>query len=82
MTLRGQLAAANPRSADAQRLFALGYDAYTLARRVNIETLVPGTEWAGLSGVLTLGADGSIHRRLSCTATVAPPTETTGADTP
>jgi uncharacterized protein len=82
VTLRGQLAAANPRSADAQRLFALGYDAYTLARRANIETLVPGTEWAGLSGTLTLGADGSIHRRLSCTATVAPPTETTGADTP
>lgn len=82
VALRGELAAANPRSADAQRLFALGYDAYMLARRADTETLVPGSEWAGLSGTLTLGANGSIHRRLACAITVAPVTEPVSTDTP
>jgi outer membrane PBP1 activator LpoA protein len=70
--LRGKLANINPRSADAQRLFALGYDAYTLARRQIAGSLVPGTEWPGLSGQLVLDADGAVHRHLHCAAVALP----------
>lgn len=78
--LRGQLAAVNPRTPDAQRLFALGYDAYTLAAQVAAGSLTPGSEIAGLSGALTLAADGAVHRRLSCPALVAPVTEIAPAE--
>ena len=71
--LRGELAATNPRTADTQRLFALGYDAYELARRALVSALVPGDELAGLTGKLVLEADGAIHRRLDCIPLYAPP---------
>ena len=70
--LRGELAITNPRTADAQRLFALGYDAYDLARRQLAGGLVPGEEWAGLTGTLVLEADGAVHRRLDCQALSGP----------
>lgn len=70
--LRGELATSNPRSADAQRLFALGYDAYELARRTLASALVPGEEMQGITGTLVLAADGAVHRRLNCVALTAP----------
>lgn len=70
--LRGTLATVNPRSADAQRLFALGYDAYNLARRMQSEGLAPGSAIPGLTGELVIEADAALHRRLSCTTLVAP----------
>jgi uncharacterized protein len=70
--LRGELASVNPRTADAQRLFALGYDAYELARRVMSSALVPNEQIPGLSGALVLEADGAVHRRLDCTSLYAP----------
>lgn len=70
--LRGELATSNPRSADAQRLFALGYDAYELARRNLASALVPGEEMQGITGTLVLEADGAVHRRLNCVALSAP----------
>lgn len=70
--LRGELAAQNPRTADAQRLFALGYDAYDLARRAAVSALVPGELLPGLTGVLALESDGAVHRRLDCVALIAP----------
>jgi outer membrane PBP1 activator LpoA protein len=70
--LRGTLATVNPRSPDAQRLFALGYDAYNLARRMQSEGLAPGSAIPGLTGELVIEADAALHRRLSCTTLVAP----------
>ena len=70
--LRGELATVNPRSADAQRLFALGYDAYELARRAIAGALRTGDEMPGLTGTLVLEADGAVRRRLDCTALYAP----------
>ena len=64
--LRGELATSNPRTADAQRLFALGYDAYELGRRLAAGALPPGESLPGLSGMLVLEADGSVRRRLDC----------------
>jgi outer membrane PBP1 activator LpoA protein len=66
--LRGELAAVNPRAADLQRLFALGYDAYELARRLGAQALVPGEAVEGLSGTLVLEPDGAVRRRLDCVA--------------
>ena len=81
--LRGSLAASNPRSADAQRLFALGFDAYELARRMGAGALTPGATIDGLTGTLSAEADGAIHRRLSCSALVAPTGEgVPDSDTP
>lgn len=70
--LRGELATSNPRSADAQRLFALGYDAYELARRNLATALVPSEEMQGITGTLVLEADGAVHRRLNCVALSTP----------
>ncbi len=70
--LRGELAAQNPRTADAQRLFALGYDAYDLARRAAVTSLVPGELLPGITGALVLESDGAVHRRLDCVALTAP----------
>lgn len=70
--LRGELATVNPRSADAQRLFALGYDAYELARRAIAGALRNGDEMPGLTGTLVLEADGAVHRKLECVALYAP----------
>lgn len=70
--LRGTLATVNPRSPDAQRLFALGYDAYNLARRMQSEGLAPGSAVPGLTGELVIEADAALHRRLVCTTLVAP----------
>ena len=70
--LRGELAAQNPRTADAQRLFALGYDAYDLARRAAVTTLVPGELLPGITGALVLESDGAVHRRLDCVMLIAP----------
>jgi outer membrane PBP1 activator LpoA protein len=70
--LRGELAVVNPRTADAQRLFALGYDAYELARRVQVNALLPGEMMDGLTGTLVLEADGAVHRRLDCVPLSAP----------
>lgn len=70
--LRGELATQNPRTADAQRLFALGYDAYDLARRAAVTTLVPGELLPGITGALVLESDGAVHRRLDCVTLVAP----------
>lgn len=70
--LRGTLATVNPRSPDAQRLFALGYDAYNLAWRMRSEGLDPGSAVPGLTGELVIEADAALHRRLSCTTLVAP----------
>ena len=64
--LRGELAAVNARTADTQRLFALGYDAYELARRVSVGALNPGETLNGLAGTLVLDTDGAVHRRLDC----------------
>jgi outer membrane PBP1 activator LpoA protein len=62
----------NPRSADAQRLFALGYDAYRIAQRLVDVGLAPGEAVPGLSGTLVPGADAALRRRLDCTGLVAP----------
>lgn len=70
--LRGTLATVNPRSPDAQRLFALGYDAYNLAWRIQSQGLPPGSAIPGLTGELVIEADAALHRRLGCTALVAP----------
>lgn len=70
--LRGELATVNPRSADAQRLFALGYDAYELARRALASALGTGESLPGLTGNLVLEADGAVRRRLDCVALYAP----------
>ncbi len=64
--LRGELATVNPRTADTQRLFALGYDAYELARRVSVGALLPSETVSGLAGSLVLDADGAVHRQLDC----------------
>ena len=68
--LRGELAAANPRAADAQRLFALGFDAYALAARIGSGSLRPGEEIAGLTGRLVLEADGAVRRSVDCAAAI------------
>lgn len=70
--LRGVLAAVNPRTADAQRLFALGFDAYELARRQLAGALAPGEQMPGLTGSLALEPDGALHRMLACTPLYAP----------
>ncbi|MDP3856628.1 MAG: penicillin-binding protein activator [Stagnimonas sp.] len=70
--LRGRLATVNPRSADAQRLFALGYDAYRIAQQMLERGLPPGDALPGLSGTLVIDADAALHRRLDCVALVAP----------
>lgn len=70
--IRSELSALNPRSAVSQRLFALGYDAYGLARQVSQHALTPGEPIAGLSGTLLLDAEGALHRRLDCVALLAP----------
>lgn len=70
--LRGSLAAVNPRSPDAQRLFALGYDAYRVARQMLDQGLPPGELIPGLSGSLLIEADAALHRRLDCISLVAP----------
>lgn len=70
--LRGVLAAVNPRTADAQRLFALGFDAYELARRQLVGALVPGEQTPSLTGSLALESDGALHRILGCTPLYAP----------
>ena len=77
--LRGVLATANPRTTDAQRLFALGFDAYELARRQLAGALLPGEPTAGLTGSLALESDGAVHRMLGCTTLYAP---TDAADYP
>lgn len=64
--LRNELAAVNPRTADTQRLFALGYDAYQLARRASGSALVAGEAMPGVTGTLVLESDGSVRRRLNC----------------
>ncbi len=70
--LRGVLAAVNPRTADAQRLFALGFDAYELARRLLAGAIVPGEQTPSLTGSLVLESDGALHRMLACTPLYAP----------
>lgn len=70
--LRGTLAAVNPRTADAQRLFALGFDAYRTAQRLQAGSLAPGEALSGLSGTLVIEADAALHRRLDCVTLVAP----------
>ena len=72
LALRNELMQVNPRTADAQRLFALGYDAYQLARRASAGALVPGEAMSGLTGTLLLEADGGVHRRLGCAPIAAP----------
>lgn len=79
--LRGELAAANPRTADAQRLFALGYDAYTLARQVALNAPLSSDSIEGLTGTLVLEAGGSVHRRLDCKP-ISTPRVTNGFDDP
>lgn len=64
--IRSEFSAINPRSADAQRLFALGYDAYELTRRSLVRALVPGAPIPGLTGTLVLEPDAAIHRLLEC----------------
>lgn len=73
--MRGALATVNPRSPDAQRLFALGYDAYEMARRLQSGGLTPGELVGGLSGELVVEADAALHRRLRCLPLVAPNSE-------
>lgn len=70
--LRGELATVNPRSADAQRLFALGFDAYELARRATAGALPLGETFSGLTGRLAVQDDGSIRRYLDCPLLNAP----------
>jgi len=70
--LRSELAAVNPRTPDAQRLFALGYDAYQLVRRSSVAALVMDEPLPGLTGTLALEADGGVHRRLGCAPIAAP----------
>ena len=70
--LRGVLAAVNPRTADAQRLFALGFDAYRTAQRLQSGALAPGEALPGLSGTLVIESDAALHRRLDCIPLVAP----------
>lgn len=70
--LRGALATVNPRTPDAQRLFALGFDAYRTALRLQSGPLAPGEALPGLSGTLVIEADAALHRRLDCVSLVAP----------
>ncbi len=70
--LRGELATVNPRTADTQRLFALGFDAYELARRVSANALLPAETMSGLTGALVLEADGAVHRHLDCAPLYSP----------
>lgn len=70
--LRGRLATVTPRSPDAQRLFALGYDAYQVALQMQAQGLPPGELTPGLSGQLLIEADAALHRRLDCVSLVAP----------
>ncbi|WP_339898598.1 penicillin-binding protein activator [Paraglaciecola polaris] len=54
-----------PQSQDSLlRLFALGYDAYNLVPKLRHLKLLPITSVKGLSGDLSISADGEIHRVL------------------
>ena len=46
------------------RLFALGYDAYNLVPKLRHLKLLPITSVKGLSGELSISADGEVHRVL------------------
>ena len=48
-----------------QRLFAMGYDAYRLPGSLRQQQQLPATTFSGLTGQLTLAADGSLVRQLS-----------------
>tara|TARA_R110002126_G_scaffold98045_14_gene228121 strand:- start:12435 stop:14288 length:1854 start_codon:yes stop_codon:yes gene_type:complete len=48
-----------------QRLFAMGHDAYQLIARLKQQQHLPALGFSGLTGQLSLAADGSIVRRLS-----------------
>ncbi|MES2682737.1 MAG: penicillin-binding protein activator [Pseudomonadota bacterium] len=80
--LRGTLASVNPRSADAQRLFALGFDAYELSRRLVAGAFAPDVAIPGLTGSLVLEADGAMHRQLSCEPLYAPSASDAAEDQP
>jgi outer membrane PBP1 activator LpoA protein len=54
-----------PQSQDSLlRLFALGYDAYNLVPKLRHLKLLPITSVQGLSGQLSMSADGEVHRVL------------------
>lgn len=59
-------AAFQPDDLDSLRLMALGYDAYQFARimletNADVDRAISGT-----TGTLIVGADGAVHRQLSC----------------
>lgn len=49
------------------RLAAMGYDSVDLVQRLHIMQRMPGTQWKGLSGVLSIDSQ-IVHRRLQWTA--------------
>ena len=64
--LHETLLAVNPKGADTQRLFALGYDAYMLALKQQSDAgLGSGRVADGLTGTLMLEG-GEVHRHLAC----------------
>lgn len=65
-SLRNQLHPPTPRSRDTARLPALGYDAYTLVFLIDSGQLSPGSFFSAASGQLSLRADRSIARGLTC----------------
>jgi len=62
-------AAANGRSLDLARFYALGDDAFVLAQRLAQNGLRPYDELPGATGTLRVGADGAVHRGLICAQT-------------
>jgi outer membrane PBP1 activator LpoA protein len=55
-----------PEAAALPRLFAMGQDAWQIARRLDSWNTAPGASLPGASGALSLRAGNRVHRRLSC----------------
>jgi outer membrane PBP1 activator LpoA protein len=65
--LSGMATGANwPEGAAFPRLFAMGQDAWQIARRLDEWRATPGAAISGASGSLSLTAGNRVHRRLSC----------------
>lgn len=59
-------AARRGRNFDSARLYAMGHDAFMLARRIADNALRPGDQLPGATGTLRVDAGGAIHRGLVC----------------
>lgn len=55
-----------PEESAAPRLFAMGQDAWQIARHLDDWRVTPGAAISGASGSLTLSAGNRVRRRLSC----------------